>query len=115
MLIIVSRDHASLYHSLKPAQEANGRDRVLLDQRVGERRQSDRPAPGPERRRAERRVAVSDASMALMRVLGFAVVHTDGDAAAAPQPAVRVRRPAPRTTAAPPPRKRATPPLRRAG
>jgi hypothetical protein len=115
MLIIVSRDHASLYGSLKPAQEASGRDRVILDQRVAERRQGDGPAPGLERRQAERRAPISSANVALMRVLGFSVLDADRDAAAAPQIAVGVTPPARRTTAAAPARKRETPRLRRAG
>jgi hypothetical protein len=110
MLIIVSRDHASLYRSLKPAQESNGRDRVILD-----RRQDDGLPPGPERRQAERRAPVSDADVALMRVLGFSVLDTDRDASVALQSAVGVRRLTRRTTAAARARKRRTPPLRRAG
>jgi hypothetical protein len=115
MLIIVSRDHASLYRSLKPAQESNGRDRVILDRRVAERRQDDGLPPGPERRQAERRAPVSDADVALMRVLGFSVLDTDRDASVALQSAVGVRRLTRRTTAAARARKRRTPPLRRAG
>ena len=114
MLIIVSRDQAALYYSLKPAQEASGRDRVVLDQRVAERRRTDGPAPGPDRRQAERRAPLSAADMALMRVLGFSVLDTSR-AAAAPQRAVGVSPRARRTAAAAPARKRGTPPLRRAG
>src|SRR5262245_49973296 len=115
MLIIVSRDQAGLYHSLKPAQEASGRDRVLLDQRIAERRRAAGPAPGPERRQAARRAPLSAADLALMRVLGFSVLDTNRAVAAAPQPAVGAPPRARRTAAATPARKRGTPPLRRAG
>ena len=115
MLIIVSGDHAGLYRSLKPAQEASGRDRVVLDQRAAERRRGDGSAPGLERRHAERRAPISAANAALMHVLGFAVLDTDQAAAAAPQRVVGAAPRARRTTAATPRRKRATPPLRRAG
>jgi hypothetical protein len=84
MLIIVSREHGDFYRSLQPAQEATGRDRVILDRRVADRRQGNGPPPGPERRRAERRAPMTEAERALMRVLGFAVInleerHATGD------------------------------------
>jgi hypothetical protein len=113
MLIIVSRDHGDLYRSLQPAQEANGRDRVILDRRIAERRRADAPWAGPDRRRAERRAPVSPAERALMRVLGFAVVHPEERAALADPrggevwgPAASAQPPAPRRTRAPAARRR---------
>jgi hypothetical protein len=113
MLIIVSSDHGDLYRSLRTAQEANGRDRVILDRRVADRRRADAPWAGPDRRRAERRAPVSAAERALMRVLGFAVVHPEERAALADPrggevwgPAASAQPPAPRRTRAPAARRR---------
>jgi hypothetical protein len=100
MLIIVSSAHPGLYESLKPAQEANGRDRVILDRRVadpGPRPGRGRPRPGPGE---ERRAAVSAAERALMNVLGFTVVQRDGPAVLELPARPAIRKPGQRAAAA---------------
>ena len=77
MLIIVGREHEGLYEGLKGRQEANGKDRVILDRRRGERRQVRSVDTGLERRRDERRRPLTDAERALMNVLGFAVLQRE--------------------------------------
>jgi hypothetical protein len=77
MLIIVSREFEAFYGSLKGRQEANGRDRVILDRRRGERRLPGAASWNPDRRVSDRRLPVSDAERALMNVLGFAVLQRD--------------------------------------
>src|SRR5262249_37896778 len=77
MLIIVGREHEGLYEGLKRPQEANGKDRVILDRRRGDRRQVRGIDPGLERRRGERRRPLTDAERALMNVLGFAVLQRE--------------------------------------
>jgi hypothetical protein len=80
-LIILARDQATFYEFLKPRQEAAaGRTLVLLDRRVGERRQEgDGSGPIPDRRRSDRRSETPEAALALMSVLGFMILHRDGD------------------------------------
>ncbi len=83
-LIILSRDQATLYEFLKPRQEAGTpRTLVLLDRRVGERRRDghggDGPPTVPERRRGDRRAPTPEAALALLSVLGFMILHREGD------------------------------------
>jgi hypothetical protein len=114
MLIVVSSAHPGLYESLKPAQEANGRDRVILDRRVadqGQRRGRGRPGRRPGE---ERRAAVSPAERALMNVLGFTVVQRDEPAILALPARPAVRKPGQRALAAPGRRPRASRALGRA-
>jgi hypothetical protein len=105
VLIIVSREHEGLYHSLKSRQEANGQDRVLLDRRNGERR---RPGHSPwqaERRSGTRRLPLSDAERALMNVLGFTVLHRALQVVPGERrPEKRAARPRPKRTPARPAR-----------
>jgi hypothetical protein len=78
-LIILARDQATLYDFLKPRQEAAvPRTIVLLDRRVGERRQ-DGDGVQPDRRNSDRRAPTPEAALALMSVLGFMILHRDGD------------------------------------
>jgi hypothetical protein len=77
LLIIVSREHEGLYQGLKTRQEANGRDRVILDRRNGERRRNGAQPRQAERRTGSRRLPFSDAERALMNVLGFTVLHRE--------------------------------------
>ncbi len=81
-LIILSRDQAAFYEFLKPRQEARGGTLVILDRRQGERRRDGQrcpPAPESERRRGERRAPLPEAALALMSVLGFMILHREGD------------------------------------
>jgi hypothetical protein len=86
-LIILSRDQASFFEFLRPRQEPGGRTLVILDRRQGDRRRdghgpASEPASSPEgveRRQAERRQATPEAALALMSVLGFMILHRDGD------------------------------------
>jgi hypothetical protein len=74
-LIILSRDQASLFQFLKDRQESGDR------RRDGHGSASD-PATNPnvpERRRSDRRHETPEAALALMSVLGFMVLHRDGD------------------------------------
>jgi hypothetical protein len=78
-LIIFGRDQATLYEFLKPRQEAAvPRTIVLLDRRAGERRQ-DGAGVSPDRRQQNRRAPTPEAALALMSVLGFMILHRDGD------------------------------------
>jgi hypothetical protein len=86
-LIILSRDQASLFEFLKARQENGGRTIVILDRREGDRRRDGHGSPSnpttnpdaPERRVAERRQDTPEAALALMSVLGFMVLHREGD------------------------------------
>jgi len=75
--VIISRTLTELAEFLAPRQESSGRGRVILDRRVGERRQVAQGAK-PDRRRVDRRHLPVQSTEALMRVLGFAVVSHDG-------------------------------------
>lgn len=86
-VIVLARDQAGLYEFLKERQEAAGKGRVILDRRLADRRRTATPVTR-ERRREDRRAPVPDAARALMSVLGFAVLHPEGDT----QPAGRTRR-----------------------
>jgi hypothetical protein len=105
LLIIVSREHEGLYQGLKSRQEANGKDRVILDRRNGERRRNGAQPRRAERRTASRRLPLSDSERALMNVLGFTVLDRElqvlsgsrspgGPAAPPPAPKRRAPRPA---------------------
>jgi hypothetical protein len=84
MLIIIPRDGASLYEGLKSRQEAQGQDRVILDRRAADRRGTATSDWKPERRTAERRAPISHADRALLKVLGFMVLHPDHEWAQQP-------------------------------
>ncbi|HEV8673826.1 MAG TPA: hypothetical protein VGX21_07265 [Methylomirabilota bacterium] len=78
-LIILGRDQATLYEFLKPRQEAaTPRTVVILDRRAGERRR-DGLGVTPDRRRSDRRGETPEAALALMSVLGFMILHRDGE------------------------------------
>ena len=78
-VIILARDQASFYEFVKPRQEAAGRTLVILDRRDAERRTDGHGPTTPDRRLAERRQEHPEAALALMSVLGFMVLHRDGD------------------------------------
>jgi hypothetical protein len=81
-LIILSREQAAFYEFLKPRQEARGGTLVILDRRQGERRRDGQegvPPAGAERRRGDRRTPPPEAALALMSVLGFMILHREGD------------------------------------
>jgi hypothetical protein len=78
-VIILSRDQASLYEFLKPRQGSGGRTIVILDRREGERRKDCHGAATPDRRQGDRRAPTPEAALALMSVLGFMLLHKDGD------------------------------------
>jgi hypothetical protein len=78
-LVIVAPDLASFYEYVKPRQEAGGQSIVvLLDRRRGERRTDVREI-APDRRVADRRAQPAETARALMSVLGFTILHRDGD------------------------------------
>ena len=77
-VIVLARDQASLYDFLKPRQEARGQTVVILDRRSAPPREAERAlAPAPAE--TERRTDTSSAALALMSVLGFMLLHRDGD------------------------------------
>jgi hypothetical protein len=78
-VIILSRDQASFYEFVKTRQDAGGRTLVVLDRRERERRRSDDGATAPDRRRSDRRAPQPEAALALMSVLGFMILHRDGE------------------------------------
>jgi hypothetical protein len=71
-IFIVARDRLDLYAYLRRTFSGDNRIRVILDQRVGERRQ---PSGGSEsdRRRADRRAEANVA--AHLPTLGFAIIR----------------------------------------
>jgi hypothetical protein len=79
MIIVVSPELESFYRFVKGRQEAEyGGLVVLLDRRLGERRTPAASQVETERRRRDRRTA-SDPARALLSVLGFTVLHRDGE------------------------------------
>src|SRR5262245_48935193 len=86
-LLILSRDQASFFDFLKPRQEPGGGTLVILDRRESDRRRdghgsASNPAANPaapERRKSERRHGTPEAALALMSVLGFMILHRDGE------------------------------------
>ena len=79
VIIVLDRQLQSLYEFLKPRQESEyGTLLVLLDRREGDRPQTGQPAR-LERRQGWRRAPPAEAACAVMAVLGFAVLHRDGD------------------------------------
>jgi hypothetical protein len=79
-LVIVSRALADLAEFLERRQESTGRGRVILDRRVEERRRAAHVVQ-LDRRRTDRRQLSVGSTEALMRVLGFMVIPTDGSPA----------------------------------
>jgi hypothetical protein len=75
--VIISRALAELAEFLEPRQQSAGRGRVVLDRRLGERRQT-LQAARPDRRGNDRRQLPIGSTEALMRVLGFTVVPANG-------------------------------------
>ena len=78
-VIVLARGQASFFEFVKPRQESGGRTIVVLDRREGERRRNGDGAAVPERRKADRRRETPEAALALMSVLGFMILHKDGD------------------------------------
>ncbi len=76
MIIVLDRQLQVLYEFLKPRQKSEC-GTLLLDRRGGDRRQTNQPVT-LERRRGWRRAQPAEAARALMAVLGFAVLHSDG-------------------------------------
>jgi hypothetical protein len=78
-VIVVAPELAAFYESIKPRQEAEeGTLVVLLDRRQADRRQTAQPTAS-ERRYGDRRTPPADAARALMAVLGFVILHRQGD------------------------------------
>jgi len=71
----VRRDDPSLYRYLKTQMERHGEIIVIVDRRLRERRERSVPIP-VDRRRGERRAAVSPQEASEMQELGFRVVET---------------------------------------
>ncbi len=83
-IIVVAPDLASFYEFLKPRQEDGyGTFVVLLDRRQAERRQAERRqalrANASDRRHRDRRTQPSDAARAQLSVLGFTILHREGE------------------------------------
>src|SRR5262245_27545490 len=77
-IIVVAPDLVTFYEFVKPRQEADyGNLVVLLDRRQHERRQTSVDLE-PDRRCADRR-AQSDSARAQLAVLGFTVLHRVGE------------------------------------
>jgi hypothetical protein len=74
-VIVLSSDQASLYQFLRPRQEKGGRTLVILDRRNS----SPGAASTPDSAGDNRRVSQPEAALALMSVLGFMVLHRDGN------------------------------------
>jgi hypothetical protein len=79
-IIVVASELASFYEFVKPRQEtAPGSLVVVLDRRHGARRRAAGDAGGAERRRGDRRAAPTGAARAQLSVLGFTILHRDGE------------------------------------
>jgi hypothetical protein len=84
-VIVLARDQATFYEFLKPRQEAAAPGTVvILDRRGGERRRDGDGGPPeqsatPERRKDDRRGPTPEAALALMSVLGFMILHRNGE------------------------------------
>jgi hypothetical protein len=77
-LIVLAADQVSLYEFLRARQGSDGGSvAVVLDRRTGERRRHALPVP-EERRQRQRRHEIPEAARALLRVLGFAILHRAG-------------------------------------
>ena len=77
-IVVIDRELQSVCEFLKPRQESECRTlAILLDRRCGDRRQTSQPVR-LDRRRGCRRAPLSEATRALIAVLGFAVLHRDG-------------------------------------
>ncbi len=77
-VIVIASELASFYRFVKGRQEADsGHLVVLLDQRHGERRHTSGEVQS-DRRRGDRR-APGHAARALLAVLGFAILHRQGE------------------------------------
>jgi hypothetical protein len=78
-VIVVAAGQASFYEYLRARGRADRESlAVILDRRAGERRVQ-ALAVERERRGRERRAQAPEAARALMKVLGFAVLHRVGD------------------------------------
>ncbi len=78
MIIVVAPQLASFYEFVKARQgKEDGNLVVLLDRRQGERRRTDGEVEA-ERRRADRRT-LADRVPAQLAVLGFSILHRDGE------------------------------------
>jgi hypothetical protein len=78
-IVVVAPELVSFYRFVKERQETDhGSLVVLLDRRHGERRTSPTGDVSGNRRRRDRRSA-SDPARALLSVLGFTVLHRDGE------------------------------------
>jgi hypothetical protein len=83
-IIVVAPDLVSFYEFLKPRQEDLDDtfvvllDRRQIDRRRLERRQEFRPS-SIDRRRQDRRSPTSDAARAQLSVLGFTILHREGE------------------------------------
>ena len=73
-VIVLSRDQASFYQFLKPRQNRPGKTLVILD-----RRDADPDTARVDGTPGNRRRAQPEAALALMSVLGFMVLHREGD------------------------------------
>jgi hypothetical protein len=83
-IIVVAPDLVSFYDFLKPRQEdLSDAFVVLLDRRQAERRLIERrrePRPAAiDRRRGDRRTSPSAAARAQLSVLGFTILHREGE------------------------------------
>ncbi len=83
-IIVVAPDLVSFYEFLKPRQEdLYDTFIVLLDRRQAERRRLERRREirpsAADRRREDRRSPTSDAARAQLSVLGFAILHREGE------------------------------------
>ena len=74
-LIVLSAEQATFYEFLKPRQESSGGTLVVLDRRQVEQAGADAPPEG-----VDRRSRTPEAALALMSVLGFMILHRDGEA-----------------------------------
>ena len=73
-LIVLSAEQATLYEFLKPRQDSGGRTLVVLDRRQVESARADAVPDG-----VERRGRLPEAALALMSVLGFMILHRQGE------------------------------------
>jgi len=79
-VIVIQRDRLDLYRELRESLHGDGRVRVILDRREADQRVARAPAAA-ERRRRERRQALTPQARALWETLGFRLFYQDHEMA----------------------------------
>ena len=77
ILFIVSPDRPDIYDGLRKVMQGDPNVEVIFERREGPRRRRPGPAPGPERRRTERRDSEREQIAADVRLHGWSVIRIE--------------------------------------